>query len=144
MLFRLKKYFLKFALYISKYLIPSDFFSPRFPISLKGIVIIDNKILLLKDENGIWDLPGGKLRNNEIVEDCIRREIKEEADIDVEVEKIRDVLVKKINGWLQVFIVIYDCKVLSYSNLKINISEEHFDYGFYSIDELSNINTHEE
>jgi A/G-specific adenine glycosylase len=34
---------------------------------------------------GLWEFPGGKIEPEETVEDCIKREIKEELDIDIEV-----------------------------------------------------------
>ncbi|MGK7939301.1 MAG: A/G-specific adenine glycosylase [Crocosphaera sp.] len=49
-----------------------------------GLILIDrrpSKGLL----GGLWEFPGGKIEANETVEDCIKREIKEEIDIDIEV-----------------------------------------------------------
>lgn len=60
-----------------------------------GVIIVnDGKILLghyldsLKDTGGIyepgsWTLPGGKLKDNETVIDCIIRETKEESNLDI-------------------------------------------------------------
>lgn len=58
-----------------------------------GIVIKDNKILLIKRKYepfiGKWAAPGGYINKsiNESVEDCCVREIKEETGIDVEITK---------------------------------------------------------
>ena len=35
--------------------------SQRFPVSVKGIVYHNGKIVLLKNERDEWELPGGKL-----------------------------------------------------------------------------------
>lgn len=32
-----------------------------FPVSIKGVLILDGKALLLKNERDEWDLPGGKI-----------------------------------------------------------------------------------
>ena len=55
----------------------------RFIISQKGILIRDNKCLIAEANNcpGIWDLPGGRINNNENSEESFRREIKEETGI---------------------------------------------------------------
>ncbi len=49
-----------------------------------GLILIDrrpDKGLL----GGLWEFPGGKIEPGETVEDCIKREIKEEIDIEIEV-----------------------------------------------------------
>jgi 8-oxo-dGTP diphosphatase len=48
-------------------------------------IIADNKILLgkriSKHENGLWGLPGGKLDYGETFEECVRREVYEETQL---------------------------------------------------------------
>ena len=75
----------------------------NFPIKLKkikkphydiavGIIWNEKKILITKRrENGLlgglWEFPGGKIKPNELSEECIIREIKEELNIQVDVQK---------------------------------------------------------
>ena len=54
-----------------------------------GVVLFnqDNQILLCRQNNNLfWVLPGGTLEPNETLLDCAVRELKEEADLDIEVE----------------------------------------------------------
>lgn len=37
---------------------------------------------------GFWEFPGGKVENNEAYEDALKREISEEFEIDIEIEKL--------------------------------------------------------
>ena len=40
-----------------------------------------------KSQGGLWEFPGGKIEKNESADDAIKREIKEELDIDIEINK---------------------------------------------------------
>lgn len=55
-----------------------------------GIIIDNNKILIAQrgvNEKlaGKWEFPGGKIEQGEIPEACLKREIKEELELDIEV-----------------------------------------------------------
>ena len=57
-----------------------------------AIIIIENKILVTQRSENMklplkWEFPGGKLEENESEINCIRREIKEELNIEIEVIK---------------------------------------------------------
>lgn len=59
-------------------------------VRCQGVIIKDRQVLLLRQYNYIrkeeyWMLPGGSLEENESLEDCVRREIKEEANMDVDI-----------------------------------------------------------
>ncbi|BCZ46247.1 DNA mismatch repair protein MutT [Clostridium gelidum] len=61
----------------------------RFNYRVTGILIHDNKLLIMKDENSpYYYIPGGRVKMNETSEDAIIREIKEEVEIDVNVERL--------------------------------------------------------
>ncbi len=55
-----------------------------------AILIKDDKIIIAKRKADDylaekWEFPGGKIENNETPEQCLKRELKEEFDIDVTV-----------------------------------------------------------
>ena len=57
-----------------------------------AIILFDNKILVTQRSEKMklpfkWEFPGGKLEENETEIDCIKREIKEEINIDIEIIK---------------------------------------------------------
>lgn len=53
-----------------------------------GKVLISKRSKGKKEYPGVWEMPGGKFEDGENVDQCIKREIKEELDIDVEFIKL--------------------------------------------------------
>jgi 8-oxo-dGTP diphosphatase len=54
-----------------------------------AIISIEDKILVVQRGEKMqlplkWEFPGGKIEKGESAEDCVRREIKEELDIEIE------------------------------------------------------------
>ena len=57
-----------------------------------AIIYVGNKILVTQRSKNMklplkWEFPGGKLENNESEIECIKREIKEELNIEIKVRK---------------------------------------------------------
>jgi len=55
----------------------------RLPVSAKAVVVFGKKFLLLKQPNGNWDLPGGKIDCGETVEIGLMREVHEETNLKI-------------------------------------------------------------
>jgi ADP-ribose pyrophosphatase YjhB (NUDIX family) len=62
----------------------------NFQIRVTGILIEDEKILLVKQKVGAreWSLPGGRAEAGEKLDDALRREIFEETGLETAVEKL--------------------------------------------------------
>ena len=57
-----------------------------------GIIYKEDKFLiaqrnLKKAQGGLWEFPGGKVEKNETHEEALKREIKEEFNADIQVDK---------------------------------------------------------
>jgi 8-oxo-dGTP pyrophosphatase MutT (NUDIX family) len=131
---RLKRLFLQT---IGRFIL-SDFFAHRFPVSVKGICIVDGRVVLLKNERDEWDLPGGKLDKGESVEVALRREIHEELGVCVLSVELLSVFNMLVSNRIDVIIVLYHCQIDAVvSDLKI--SQESFELGTFNRAELQNI-----
>jgi 8-oxo-dGTP pyrophosphatase MutT (NUDIX family) len=131
------KTFYRLLIYLFSKLIKTDELSDKFPISIKAIIIDDNKVLCLKNERNEWDFPGGKINFNEDVEECLIREIKEETNLSVNNLNILKPLNLKFNA-VSVFVLLYSATISCDSS--IIISYEHSEYNFFSKAEIKNLN----
>ena len=131
------KTFYRLLIYLFSKFIKTDELSDKFPISIKAIIIDDNKVLCLKNERNEWDFPGGKIDFNEDIENCLRREVKEETNLSVNNLNILKPLNLKFNG-VSVFVLLYSAEISCDSPL--SISYEHSEYNFFSKSEIMNLN----
>ena len=83
----------------------------RFPVSVKGVLLRDDHVVLMHNPRDEWELPGGKLETDETPEACIAREITEELGLTVTVGPLVDVWVYRIVPGTNVLIVTYGCQV---------------------------------
>jgi len=116
---------------------------PTQPVVGVGAVLVhQGKILLVKRGNepgkGKWSIPGGHVELGEKVEETVVTEVKEECNLDVEVDHLIDVVdncVKDEKGRLKYHFVIIDYLVkLKKGALKPN--SELLDAKWVSLDEV--------
>lgn len=60
---------------------------------------------------GYWILPGGKLKKGESLEECVKRELKEELGVDCVVESLIDVFVSRVSSKTNIPVVLVFYKV---------------------------------
>lgn len=61
---------------------------------------------------GLWEFPGGKVEVGETIEECIRREIREELGIEITVGQ-HLITIEHIYPHLQVTLTVHHCRHLS-------------------------------
>jgi 8-oxo-dGTP pyrophosphatase MutT (NUDIX family) len=109
-----------------------------FPVSVKGVVVHDGRVLLLKNDRDEWELPGGRIEIGETPEDCVAREIAEESGWKVTTGPI-------LGSWMyyiaaaraNVFIVTYGCHVVN--AVTPVLSDEHQDIALFAEAEVPSL-----
>jgi 8-oxo-dGTP pyrophosphatase MutT (NUDIX family) len=116
---------------------PQDNKAYRFPVSVKGIVSHEGKVVLLKNERDEWELPGGKLELGEAPEVCVVREIAEEIGLVAKTGPLLDAWVYHIFDGVDVLILTYGCYTTPFS--QITHSPEHKAVGLFSFEEAPSL-----
>lgn len=108
----------------------------RYLISAKAIIWVDDSIILCKNSRGEWDLPGGKLHENEELEAGLAREIKEELGLEVLASDL--VTGFRHHFYDDIFILVHTCEIER--TAPIQISEEHSEISMFCLEELETLN----
>jgi 8-oxo-dGTP pyrophosphatase MutT (NUDIX family) len=117
---------------------PGDNAASRFPVSVKGVVIRNGNVILLRNDRNEWELPGGKLELSESPERCLAREIAEELNLAIEPRRILDTWVYTIAPGVDVLIVTYGCSESMES--EAILSDEHREMRWFPIHEIDGLN----
>lgn len=117
---------------------PNDNEAYRFPVSIKGVVLLGGKAVLLQNPRDEWELPGGKLELGESPPDCLAREVTEELGLQVEVGPLLDSWVYHIAEGVDVLIVTYGCN--AEATQEMAHSAEHKALGVFTPSEVAELN----
>jgi 8-oxo-dGTP diphosphatase len=80
-----------------------------------GVIIEKKKVLVAQRMEGalrglLWEFPGGKVKEGEDPREALRRELKEELDVDVEVGKILEVIFHPYPEY-PILLLTYHCRI---------------------------------
>ena len=110
---------------------------PVFPVSIKGVVFVDERVVLLKNQREEWELPGGRLEAGESPAGCVAREIREELAIDVVADKLLDCWLYEVRPGQEVVIVTYGCRYDG--DGVVRMSDEHSAVGQFDLAEIDGL-----
>lgn len=112
-----------------------DDISFKYPVAVKGVLFENGKVLLLKNERFIFDLPGGKLEKDQDFNEALVEEFKEETNLDVKVKSLLELKKYFLNN-RHIIIATYDVENISSDPIKI--SYENWGYEFIKLEDLDN------
>ena len=113
-------------------------------LTVRGICEFNGKILLLKirsrssHDAGRWEIPGGKVKKCEFFDEALKREYLEETGLEVDVVSLNNVIRRDYTACKtseEVKSIQLIMKVTCESD-EVTISEEHDDYGWFTLDEI--------
>jgi 8-oxo-dGTP pyrophosphatase MutT (NUDIX family) len=104
---------------------------------VKGVVIRDGKVILVRNERDEWELPGGKLELSESPNECLAREIAEELQLAIEPETIVDSWVYSIVPGVHVLVLTYGCSESSQDEAVL--SDEHKELRWFPLAEVDGL-----
>lgn len=114
----------------------------EFKVGVKSLILYHKKVLLIQRtdhagiDEGAWEYPGGIVEFGEDLHTALRREIKEETNLDVCIGVLLFAMTRKVSPQRQIVGLTY----LSHANSdKVRISEEHKDFLWANKDQLVNL-----
>jgi len=111
-----------------------------FPVSIKGILFVQDRVPLLLNERNEWELPGGRLEiQDETPENCVCRELKEELSCEARVERLLDCWLYNVIPGRHVFIVTYLCTTQQTLE-SLAMSNEHKQLGMFEVSRIPALN----
>ena len=108
------------------------------PTSIKGVLLVDRCVLLVKNSRNEWELPGGRNEEGEDYAQTLVREFSEELSIDVEIGQPLDSYLFEVIPGRHVIIITYGCTLAG--KFEPEISQEHTEHCLWSIERLSELN----
>jgi 8-oxo-dGTP pyrophosphatase MutT (NUDIX family) len=106
----------------------------RWPVSVKGVVWVGDRVVLAHNARQQWELPGGRLDRNESMTDGLAREIREETALDAAIGPLVGAYVFDAIPRKRVVMLAFGCAASAEQAPKA--SAEHSEVTLFGPDEL--------
>ncbi len=108
-------------------------------VAVGGVILSDNKVLLVQrskpPNKGSWAIPGGKVEYGETLREALKREMKEELNVEIEPKDLIGVI-EIIKEGFHYVILDFLCEI---KLGKIMAGSDALDAKFFTLEEMSKI-----
>lgn len=111
------------------------------PVSVKAVLRFDQHILLLRQPDGLWELPGGKLEPGEGLTAALVREVREETGLSISTGSVLDTWMREKPGRPPRLVVTLAARAASPLTAEppIHLSEEHTAFALLPFDQATGL-----
>ena len=109
-----------------------------YPTSIKGVLLVDRQVLLVKNSRDEWELPGGRIDEWEDHAQTVSREFAEELSLNVAIRAPIDSYLFEVIPGRRVLIVTYGCTLVG--EFRPALSHEHTEHCLWPVERLSELN----
>jgi len=106
--------------------------------SIKGVLLVDRQVLLVKNSRDEWELPGGRIDEGEDHAQTVSREFAEELSLNVAIRAPIDSYLLEVIPGRHVLIGTYGCTLVG--EFRPAISHEHTEHCLWPVERLSELN----
>lgn len=111
------------------------------PVSVKGVLLVGRRVLLLRNERDEWELPGGRPEPGESWQAALVRELREETGMTVAAgHAIAEWPYEVLPGRI-VWIAAFGCRPVG--DAVPRLSDEHRELRLVELEALCDLNLHE-
>jgi 8-oxo-dGTP pyrophosphatase MutT (NUDIX family) len=115
-------------------------FDCLYRISAKALITRDDKVLLVKEKEEWWSLPGGGVDHGETIETALKRELSEELSISTEVITLHsDVLYAEVGHIVEHIPRVALVYRVELTNEDIQKTNDVETYGWFSLKEVEKL-----
>lgn len=107
------------------------------PTSIKGVLLVEARVVLVRNARDEWELPGGRAEPGEDYAAALAREFTEELAISVRPDAQIDSYLFEVVPGRHVFIITYGCLLVG--EFRPALGDEHTDYCLWPVDRLAEL-----
>ena len=111
-----------------------------FQVSVKGLFFKDRKLMMIQEDNGTWELPGGRIQKGEDMIKELKREVLEETGLECQVLDSRPAFVYSAVNSLDEGRVMVFYKI-NLDNLNFKSTNECIGIDFFTKEEIKQLKT---